>query len=74
MRLIRFYGGRRYFGVTVRNKFDLTAIATLMWFERNWWCWEYVAGVLIVRAGPFTLTVWEPKLCRKMSGCTRNST
>lgn len=59
VRLLRFYGGRDWFTLIVRGKFNLTGIATLAWLRPGWWGWEWVAGVLIVRAGPFVLTVWE---------------
>src|SRR5215831_19343143 len=39
---------------------NLLAIPTLAFLRRGWWWWGWVGYVLIVRAGPFTLSVWRP--------------
>jgi hypothetical protein len=38
----------------------LVLLPTLAFLRPGWWTWRWVGWSLIIRAGPFTLTVWRP--------------
>ena len=56
---VRIWQLARSFGIRTPG-WSLVAIPTLAWLRRGWWCWQWVGWCLIVRGGPFVLTVWRP--------------